>query len=149
MRIRNWYPLLAITVLFACATTPAPAPRTSAEDLARNIVAELGSAYERRDVRDFMALVSARYLEGYGDFQARIEDSLDAASSIELEIVPERIWAGDEKDRVFVDARWKKTRITGPHRSPEVTTGRVTFTFIRYGSDILKLFSQKGNPVFP
>ncbi len=150
MRIRNWYPMVAIAVLFACATTTAtPPPKMSTEDLARNVVDKLCLAYESRDGRGFMALVSARYLEGYGDLQARIEKSLDTASSIELEIVPERIWTGDEKNEVFMDARWKKTRMTGSNRPSEVTTGMVTFTFIRSASDALKLFSQKGKEVFP
>ena len=150
MRIRNWYPMAAISVLFACATITATSPpRTSTEELARNAVAELSSAYESRDERGFMALVSARYLDGYGDLQARLENSLDTASSIEVEIVPERIWTGDEKNEVFMDARWKKTRMTGSNRPPEVTAGRVTFIFIRSESDVLKLFSQGGDRAFP
>jgi hypothetical protein len=143
--------LLSVALIVALAAFVGAAlaadPQTPVEDQARSAVNELVAAYEARDVPHFMTLVSARYLEGYEDLQDALDADLDQSVSIDLEIVPERIWAGEE-NKVFMDARWNKTVFRGSG-APESASGTVTFIFIRYDDDTLKLLSQKGNPVFP
>ncbi len=140
---------VALAAVFGCTTMPAPGDSTAAPDaLAAAAVDRLARAYESRDVSGLMALVSARYLEGYGALQTALEDALDTAVSVALDIQPERIWE-QEDGTILMDAAWSKTRMKSSASDTEMTSGRVTFIFIRYENDVLKLLSQKGDPVFP
>ncbi len=139
----------ALAVTLGCATMSAPGGTAAAPDrLAADVVNGLERAYEQRDVPGFMSLVSARYLGGYGDLQAALEDTLDTAVSVDLVIRPERVWEGEDKT-VFMDAGWSKTVARTGAPGVVTTAGSVTFVFFRYSGDVLKLLSQKGDPVFP
>jgi hypothetical protein len=139
----------ALIVMLGCATSPGTGESPpSLDDLAATAVDELVGAYEDRDVSGFMAMISARYLEGYEDLQATLQDTLETVLSVQLEIDPQRVWEA-EGDKVFVDAGWSKTITRSTPPGTETTSGRVTFIFIRYTSEVLKLLSQKGDPVFP
>jgi hypothetical protein len=140
---------VALAAAFGCATMSAPGGTAAAPDeLAAAVTDGLMRAYEQRDVPGFMALVSARYLGGYGDLQAALEDELATAVSVDLEIRPERVWE-QQDNTVFMDAGWDKTVVRSAAPDEKTTAGRVTFVFIRYADDVLKLLSQKGDPVFP
>ncbi|MBN2225115.1 MAG: hypothetical protein JW765_10600 [Deltaproteobacteria bacterium] len=139
----------ALAVILGCATMPATDEGKAApDDLAAAVVDKLAGAYENRDVSGFMTLVSARYFEGYGDLQTALEEALDTVVSADLDIRPERIWQRED-GMVLMDAGWSKTIMRSTAPETETTSGRVTFIFIRYRTDVLKLFSQKGDPVFP
>ena len=139
----------ALLAIFGCATVSAPGTTPLPPDkLAAAVVERLVNAYGKRDVPGFMTLVSARYLDSYEVLQAGLEDTLGTVVSAKLDVRPERTWRS-ENDMVLVDAAWTKTIVKSGAPNAEVTSGRVTLTFIRYGPDVLKLFSQKGNPVFP
>lgn len=139
----------ALAAVLGCTTTTttgAPAPDLDAR--VAEAIHGLVGAYERRDVPGFMALVSARYLTGYGEFQAALEDSLATVVSATVDVRPERVWE-TEDGMVLVDAGWSKTVTRGGAPGTDVTFGRVTLIFVRHQPDVLKLLSQKGDTVFP
>ncbi len=141
--------IAALVVMLGCATTSVTGEtKPNPDDLAAGVVEKLVGAYDDRDVSGFMTLVSARYLQGYEDLQTALEGKLETAVSVDLQIDPERVWEA-ENDKVFMDAAWRKSITRSSAADIEMTSGRVTFTFIRYDSDVLKLFSQGGDPVFP
>ena len=142
-----WAAVLLIIV--GCSTGPkTEGPAPGAADRAASAVDVLAKTYEARDVSGFMALVSARYLGGYGDLETELRALLASASSVDLEIVPGRV-RETEGSRVLVDVRWTKAIARGSPSRTETTSGSVTLVFIRYTPEVLKLFAQEGEPVFP
>ena len=140
---------VVLMVVLGCAgMPPAGPPGPATDDLAAGVLDKLVSAYERRDVPEFMTLVSARYAGGYGDLQEALEDTLGTALSIELTVKPERIWESED-GIVFMDVGWAKTVTRKNAPENEITFGTATLAFIRYNDTVLKLFSQDGNPIFP
>ena len=119
----------------------------SAFDLAKDALIGLSDAYETRDKTAFMKLVSAKYLGGYQDLEEALSEDFDRFDSASVDIIPERVWV-DEDDRIFVDAGWRKTTFSSASGS-DLTSGTTTFIFIRYEDDVVKLFSMRGDPVFP
>jgi len=140
--------VVCAVVLGCAAMPPAGPPGPAADGLATGVLEKLVSAYERRDVPEFMTLVSARYTGGYGDLQEALDAALENAASIELTVKPERIWE-TEDGVVFMDVGWAKTVTRKNAPENEITFGTATLVFIRYNATVLKLFSQNGNPVFP
>ena len=141
--------IAAMAVILGCTTVSTTGgPETAPADLSAAVMDRLVSAYEQRDVPGFMTLVSARYLGGYEDLQTALEDSLKTTVSIELDVRPERIWESED-GMIFMDAGWSKTITRRDVPGVEITFGRVTAIFIRYKADVIKLFAQKGDPVFP
>jgi hypothetical protein len=143
---------VALAVILGCATVSTtggtnPVPGAPG-DRAAAVTERLVRAYEGRDVGEFMTLVSARYLGGYEDLQAALEDTFGTVVSVELDVKPERTWESEE-GTVLTDVSWAKTIRRGGAGGAEVTFGRATLVFIRYNADVLKLLSQKGDPVFP
>jgi len=139
----------AVIVILGCTTVSTTGgPTTIPADPAAAVMDRLVSAYEQRDAPGFMALVSARYLGGYEDLQTALEDSLKTTVSIKLDVRPERIWESED-GTIFMDADWSKTITRRDVPGVEITFGRVTAIFIRYNADVIKLLSQKGDPVFP
>jgi hypothetical protein len=151
MKTTVFRPALAgvLLLMLGCVTVPPSGNAPQALDERADAVLDgLVNAYETKDAAGFMALVSARYLDGYGDLQAALEDTLGAAVSATLDVRPERVWE-DGNGMVLVDAAWDKTIMKNGAPGVVTTKGRVTLTFIRYNRDVLKLLSQKGDPVFP
>ncbi len=142
-------PTAVLIVMFGCATVSTTGEgKVNPDDLAAAAVDELVNAYEGGDAARFMTLVSARYLESYEDLQTALDDTLGTAVLVQLDIRPERIRQAED-GMVLVDAGWSKTIVRSTAPDTEITFGKVTLIFIRYTPDVLKLFSQKGDPVFP
>ncbi len=140
-------------IAFGCATLTSSTVKDkhledSAFDLAKEALTGLSDAYDTRDTTEFMKLVSPKYLEGYQDLEEALLEDFDRFDSVSIDIVPERVWV-DEEERIFVDASWRKAAFRTDSSESEVTSGMTSFIFIRYEEDVLKLFSMKGDPVFP
>lgn len=143
----------ASMIAFGCASLTSGVVKDkriedSAFDLAKNTLTRLSDAYETRDTTAFMKLVSPKYLEGYQDLEEALSEDFDRLDSVSVDIIPERVWV-DEEGKIFVDASWRKTTFASGSSGSDLTSGMTTFIFIRYEEDVLKLFSIRGDSVFP
>jgi hypothetical protein len=145
--------ILISMIAFGCASMTSGTIKDkqledSAFDLAKDALVGLSDAYEMRDETAFMRLVSAKYLGGYQDLEEALSEDFDRFDSADVDIIPERVWV-DEDGKIFVDTGWRKTTFSSTSPTSNLTSGTTTFIFIRYEEDVVKLFSMRGDQVFP